>query len=270
LQQPVAVQIVAPFTKEVPMPRLKACTQIIGLAVLLAATSRTVAAGVPDLSKVDRRIVKEPVYQCKAPLYGLYVFGPEAKTRVWAIFDKSKPEAGPYDILYFDRNADGDLTASDKRISGMVNGGQVTFNIGAFTDPVTKQQHTDMSITRHGGPHPMVMLRMKWCDKVRIQGGYAPDAGPYTQFASSPAEAPVLWPAADGPLSFQFWQFKHLTIGEADDVRVFLGHQGQGRNTFCAVPDTFLPVKVPVLATLLYKDKDGKEHRAQSELHERC
>jgi hypothetical protein len=237
---------------------------------LMLASGFAAAAEAPDLGKIDRRIAKEPAYRSKQPLYGLYVFGPEAKTRVWAIFDKSKPEAADYDILYFDRNADGDLTASEERIEGKVEANQVTFTVGSFTDPLTKQTHTDLTITRHGGAAPMVMLRMNWCGKVQVMGGYAPDAGPYTEFAATPAEAPVLWPGADGPFSFQFWQLKPLTIGAADDVRVFLGHRGQGRNTFCAVPDTFLPKSVPVLATLLYTDKDGKEKRAQSELRERC
>jgi hypothetical protein len=228
------------------------------------------AADSPDLSKIDHRIAKEPTYKTTQPLYGLYVFGPEAKIRVWAIFDKSKPDAPDYDILYFDRNTDGDLTAPEERIAGKVEAEGVRFDIGSFTDPVTKQKHTEMSITRQGGGAPMVMLRMKWCDKVMIRGGYAPDVGPYTQFAPTPAKAPVLWPGADGSFSFQFWQLKPLTIAEADDVRVFLGHQGYGRNTFCAVPDTFLPKEVPVRATLLYKDKEGKERHALSELRDRC
>ena len=62
----------------------------------------------------------------------------------------------------------------------------MVFDIGSFTDPLTKQKHTEMSITRHGGSQTRVMLRMKWCDEVLIRGGYAPDAGPYTQFAASP------------------------------------------------------------------------------------
>ena len=238
--------------------------------LLLLTGSSAMTADMPDLSKIERRILKEPVYQSKQPLYGLYVFGPEAKTRVWAIFDKSGPDARAYDILYFDRNADGDLTAPEERIEGKVVGDQVIFDIGAFTDPLTKQKHTDLKITRHGGDAPMVMLRMKWCDKVQVMGGYAADAGPYTQFAPTPAEAPVLWPGADGPFSFQFWQLQPLSIDAADNVRVFLGHRGHGRNTFCAVPDTFLPKAVPVVATLLYTDNDGKERRAQSELRERC
>jgi hypothetical protein len=246
-------------------PSLSIC-----FGLLLLTGGYTGAADTPDLGKIERRIAKEPAYKAEQPLYGLYVFGPEAKTRVWAIFDKSRPDATDYDVLYFDSNADGDLTAPEKRIEGKVEAGRVTFDIGSFTDPLTKQKHTEMSITRHGGDAPRVSLRMKWCDKVMIHGGYAPNVGSYTQFATTPAKAPVLWPGADGPLSFQFWQLGPLAIGEAEDVRVFLGHQGQGRNTFCAVPDTFLPEIVPVLATLLYTDKDGKERRAQAELRERC
>jgi hypothetical protein len=193
------------------------------------------AADRPDLSQIDRRIAKEPACKATQPLYGLYVFGPQAKTRVWAIFNKSKPDAPDYDLLCFDRNTDGDLTAPEERIVGKVEAGGVTFDIGSFTDPVTKQKHTAMSITRQGGSAPLVTSRMKWCDKVMIRGGYAPDVSPYTQFATTPAKAPVLWPGADGPLSFQFWQLKPLNVGEAEDVRVFLGHQGHGRNTFCAV-----------------------------------
>lgn len=241
----------------------------LGAAILLLTVALANATEAPDLGKVDRRIAKEPAYKAK-PLYGLYVFGPEAKTRVWAIFDKSKPDAEEYDILYFDRNADGDLTAAGERIEGKVEAGRVVFNIGDFTDPGSKQKHTELTISRHGGPDPMVMLRMKWCGKVSVKGGYAPDVGPHTEFAGSPAQAPVLWPAADGPLGFQFWQQGPLIIGQSDDVRVFLGHQGHGRNTFCAVADTFLPREVPVLATLIYTDKDGKECRAQSKLHDRC
>jgi hypothetical protein len=241
----------------------------MSVALLPVAAAATDAVSLPDLSKLNRRIAKEPPYKAK-PLYGLYVFGPEAKTRVWAVLDKSKPDAAEYDILYFDRNADGDLTAAGERIEGKAEAGSTTFHIGEFTDQVAGQKHTGLTLRRDAGSNPMVMLHMKWCDKVDIRGGYAAKPGPYTEFATTPAAAPVMWPGADGPLGFQFWMVDPLPIGEAKDVRVFLGHQGCGRNTFCAVPDTFLPIKVPVLATLVYTDKNGKEQRARSELRERC
>lgn len=62
----------------------------------------------PDLSKIDRTIAKEPAYQGK-PKYCLVVYGPEAKTRVWLVVDG--------DTLYADCKGDGDLTAEGNRFS---------------------------------------------------------------------------------------------------------------------------------------------------------
>jgi hypothetical protein len=270
LAPPLVKQHQAKSMKEATMRGIRAVLERLASCLVLLTGGFLQAGDGPDLSRVDRHIVKEPPYRAKEPLYGLYVFGPEAKTRAWAVFDKSKPDAAEYDVLYFDRNANGDLTDSGERIEGKVAPEGVTFDIGTFTDPATGQKHTEVSITRHSQPHPMVMLRMKWCDKVMVKGGYASDVGPYTEFAPTPAAAPVLWPGADGPLGFQFWQLSPLPVGQATDVRVFLGHQGQGRNTFCAVPDTFLPKEILVLATLIYTDQAGKEQRARSELRERC
>jgi hypothetical protein len=252
------------------MKRVAAVFLLACLAVLTVPDHPVLAADPVDLSKIKRRISREPEYVAKEPLYALYVFGPRAATHVWAVLDKSKPDAPQYDVLFFDRNADGDLTADDERIEGEARGDEVTFDIGSFTDPKSKQRHTGLSIRRNEGKNSITMFRMKWCDEVAIRGGYAPQSGPYTQFASTPTAAPILWPGADGAFSFQFWMIDTLHVGESEDVRVFLGHQGLGKNTFCAVPDTFLPKDVPVIATLIYRDSVGKEQRFRSELRERC
>ena len=55
----------------------------------------------PDLSKVDRTIAKEPTYRT-TPRHCLLVLGPKADSRVWLVRDGEK--------LYVDRNANGDLT----------------------------------------------------------------------------------------------------------------------------------------------------------------
>ena len=55
-----------------------------------------------DLSTIDRNIGREPAYQSKTPRYGLLVFGPKAEARVWLVIDD--------DVIYIDRNANGDLT----------------------------------------------------------------------------------------------------------------------------------------------------------------
>ena len=83
-------------------------SRLLSILMVLGLSPAAVAA--VDLSKIAHKIVKEPAYRSK-PKYCLLVLGPEAKTRVWAVLDKSGPGATDYDVLYFDRNADGDLLA---------------------------------------------------------------------------------------------------------------------------------------------------------------
>jgi len=61
-----------------------------------------------DLSKIDRSISREPEY-VHAPHYALIVFGPQASHRSWLVMDGD-------DVLYFDRNGNGDLTDPEDRI----------------------------------------------------------------------------------------------------------------------------------------------------------
>src|SRR4051812_37728522 len=87
---------------------------VLALTPLLLVLNHA-AADVPDLSKIDRTIRKEPAYTAKQPLYGLAAFGPKAESRVWMVLDKSRPDADRYDVLHIDLNADGDLTGAGER-----------------------------------------------------------------------------------------------------------------------------------------------------------
>ncbi len=78
---------------------------LTAVAIFLSAT-RVWAI---DYDKIDRTIVKEPVYQSDAPKYVLLLFGPQAK-RVWVVIDGN--------TAYIDRNGDGDLTTAGKRFEG--------------------------------------------------------------------------------------------------------------------------------------------------------
>ncbi len=239
---------------------------VLGVAVALGLLTHAPASAVgpPDLTKVDRRIAREPKYTAGRPLYGLYVFGPRAETRVWAVMDKSREGREGYDVLYFDRDADGDLTGPGERFVS-----EGPFRVGTFKDPASGDVHENLTLTRRDDGS--VFLRMSWRGKEPVRGGYAEDSGPYCRFAATPAEAPVLWPGAEGPLGFQRWIFdKQFPIGGTGDARVFLGHAGVGPNTFCAVTQDFLPPAVPVLVTLIYTDGAGKECRSRNELRERC
>ena len=245
---------------------------LFAAATLLGFASAR-AADPTELNRIERQIKRQPAYTAQEPLYGLYVFGPGAKTRAWAVLDKSAAESKQYDILYFDRNGDGDLTDKNERIVGEVSdsGQSVSFSIGDFTDPFSHDVHTSLTLTRRASDEGSVMLRLDWQGREMMRGGYAEEPGPYTQFATSIAEAPILWFDASGEFGFQPWMMKKdLTIGGSADVRVFLGHEGIGKNTFCAVSQGFLPPDVSVLATLIYTDSEGREQRQPNEFSKRC
>jgi hypothetical protein len=75
-----------------------------------ALLSVSLPGSAADLSKIDRTIGKEPAYESQSkPKYCLVVYGPEAKTRVWLVLDG--------DVLYADRNCDGDLIGKDERFT---------------------------------------------------------------------------------------------------------------------------------------------------------
>src|SRR3954465_7111954 len=92
------------------------------LASLIALPLAVGVAAAPaaDLTRIDRTLKKEPVYQSKSPKYGLLVFGPKAETRVWLVLDIGDELAagdGSKTFLYVDRDGDGDLTGLGKKVA---------------------------------------------------------------------------------------------------------------------------------------------------------
>jgi hypothetical protein len=67
-------------------------------AVCLALVFSSPGACAADLTKLERPVLKEPVYRSN-PKYCLLVFGPEAKIKIWLAHDG--------DVLYVDRNGNG-------------------------------------------------------------------------------------------------------------------------------------------------------------------
>src|SRR2546423_1487819 len=113
------------------------CLAVVLLFGLLAAPLTAV-----DLTKIDRTILKEPVYKSKAPRYCLLVFGPEAKTRVWLVLDG--------DTLYVDRNGNGDLTEEGERVAAKDDRrrseGQFTFEVGDLRDGALLHKKFNISV----------------------------------------------------------------------------------------------------------------------------
>lgn len=77
---------------------------LLGFALLLFATAATNAI---ELEKVERTIGTQPKYLAPDQGYVLLVFG-ESAERTWLVFDG--------EILYVDRNGDGDLIDSNETI----------------------------------------------------------------------------------------------------------------------------------------------------------
>jgi len=98
-----------------------------------------------DLGRIDRRIVREPKYEAR-PHYALVVFGSNAAHRSWLVMDGEE-------LLYFDRNGNGDLTESEDLVTldteatseiniaeGSAYKGMNVFPIGQVADVDTKFQ----------------------------------------------------------------------------------------------------------------------------------
>ena len=225
-----------------------------------------------DFARVDRTVGKTPRLTAHAR-YGLFLFGTNGEKRVWAILDRRAADARAFDVLYLDRDADGDLTErgetiepAERKPKGEPDDG-VTFVVGELTDPGTGARHTGVTIT---WTDASVRFRMQWRGGKVTFGGFGPSRETYAQFAAEPEQAPVYVPGWDRPFQFEHWLSGELARGEATDFKVFVGNVGDRRGAFSAVDDEFLPHGAVPVATLLWTDRDGKPRESSFPLPERC
>src|SRR5262249_24647596 len=172
-----------------------------------------------DLSKIDRTIGKEPAYQGK-PKYCLVVYGPEAKTRVWLVLDG--------DVLYADRNGDGDLTGKDERFPTKFVP-RWGFQVGTITprggDPFA------LEVEVKPGPDGQETRYVIWC---RPQGGkgFLQRTDGVLLFADRPQEAPVVHFGGPVTLTILDWhqplQPRQLVRGRDNQVSILVGTPGFG------------------------------------------
>lgn len=82
---------------------------LAALIACVAFTAPLLAADRPevDYDKTDRSIGKLPKYESAKPEYGLLLFGPQARLKAWLAVDG--------DAIYFDSNANGDITDDGER-----------------------------------------------------------------------------------------------------------------------------------------------------------
>lgn len=224
--------------------------------------------------EVPREIGKLPTLRSPKPLYALFLFGLKGEARVWCVLDQSNPNETAYDVLYIDRNANGDLTEADERFATESVNSSCKFALGNLIDPGQKDVlHTEFTINwqkDRSGKKNSVRYSLKWRGEKRTFGPFGPYSHEYETFASSPSEAPIFVPGYDRPFEFAHWRSDKATPGEDLDFKVFVGQRGGSRGSFSSVDDKFLPEGQFVQATLFYKNKRGKEERVQALLTARC
>jgi hypothetical protein len=265
---------------------------------LLAAFAFGGSAAAADLKAVDRTIRKEPAYRSKSPRYGLLVFGPEAKDRVWLVHDG--------DTLYVDRNGNGDLTGpgeaipakADKdrnpdefgysfeigelRVGGRVHKGlgvgatpltlypdeiknQPNAKVALAADPKARGYSVSLNVDRPG------FRGMGIDDRTVVMAGPI-DVNGALLFADKPADAPIIH--LDGPLQVTVYGEKPtLKLERGVDFVLAVGTPGLGAGTLAmlAYQDTIPDAVVPHVEVLFPAVKaDDPPVRELYELKERC
>jgi hypothetical protein len=187
--------------------------RIINASLLLPFLASQAAAA--DLTRIDRAVGREPAYKSK-PEYCLLVFGPEAKTRVWLVRDQ--------DVLYVDRNGNGDLTEKGKGHVGVNHPKCIHWEIGEIVEADGRTRHTDLGVRFESGSW---LLWLRTADGLRQEVGN--EVG-RLQFAARPQDAPIIHFA--GPLTFlrpAFWEkLVAFTPGAEAHFTILLGTPGLG------------------------------------------
>jgi hypothetical protein len=226
---------------------------VLAACALLVVGAPATAA---DLSKIDRRLVKEPSYKGK-PGYCLLVFGAEAKVRVWLVKDG--------DALYLDRNGNGDLTEAGERLAG--KGGEPA---GAITAAAGKKyQIRQCYLTKLGAAKD----QQDYCFLALDVGGGLRQYS-FAAFANTPRNAPVVH--FDGPLTIEAAD-KNVTLVRGEkptDLSVYMVTRGRGARLGSTVLVDYdgIPKDVQPVVEIEFEKKEpnGKPVTVRYTLKQRC
>lgn len=213
------------------------------------------------LGTIKRVIAKEPAYQSKSPKYCLLVFGPEAEMRVWLVLDG--------DVLYVDRNANGDLTEQGERLA--IHSDLLphhVFHAKNLADKDGKVKVTGLLLTRFDNL-TRNQIAVSFEGKRRQYVGTGPEGD--LQFADRPQEAPVIH--FGGPLTLRLSRPLELAAGNtAQELYVEVGTPGLGKGTFAALAYEAVTKDVHPVAVIEFPSKKsgGKPVPVRVELTSRC
>jgi hypothetical protein len=267
--------------------------------VFLATVCFSASIATAEPLERTQRPRKEPAYRTKAPQYGVLVFGPDGKDRVWLVWDG--------DVLYVDRNGNGDLTEPGKRVvaekkpNGDVEEDGYPFPVGDITSggrnhkglvvyfaPLASLaagslgKRADVRGLLAKNPKTMVAGLRADVDVPGLKGaGVGGRAffmvGPVDltgvfQFSSTPEQAPHVW--LGGPLEITFWEsLPTLRVGRTSEMSYVVGTAGIGPGTFAmlAYDQTVPEAAKPAIEIAFPAIKTGAEPIQQKyEIQGRC
>jgi hypothetical protein len=254
-----------------PISSLLAALVLVGVA----------AAGdqATDLTKIDRTIAKEPAYKSK-PKYCLLAFGPETKMRVWLVLDG--------DVLYVDRNGNGDLTQEGERIVAArktwvvgVNGR--VWTVGDVAAPGGKVIYKGLTVSDVSESADSKFYSRGLGITVNVPIGSTralqsagsavrPAAGYNLRFADRPQDAPVIH--FGGPLRIMVKHPERFTAGikagQTYELEARVGTPGLDKDTAAIIDDTDLGLSVDpdngTVAELEFADRKGRQQRQRLKL----
>jgi RNA polymerase sigma factor (sigma-70 family) len=251
----------------------------------VAAPGRPAEPMFPDLTKIDRTIHKEPRY-AHQPYYALLAIGPEAKKRVWLVVDG--------EVVYVDRNGNGDLTEAKKRVAvdktikvapgmykhfdsfdlGKVEGLRLRLDFWVRDKKFVPDSDFDESV-RKG--HEENGWEFATLHRVKPDGSNVEAQIPVA-FCRRPQDAPICHLA--GPLTFVPRMDQRPTFFHGTDenmLSLLIGTPGlparNWKNPVTApLATTEVPADVHPVAHFMFPHKDGKSPPIEKDyvLRERC
>jgi hypothetical protein len=171
------------------------------------------------------------------------VLGPEAKTRVWLVLDGKD--------LVVDRNGNGDLTETGKRVPAS----GAAFKVGDIKGPDGKMRHLHLWMRQRSDKtvHLIITLdrKQRWF--------VGTDDADRLQFAIRPQQAPIIH--LDGPLTMRWYESPPTLIpGAMTELNVSVGTPGLGAGSFAMIQCcAILNCKVAPIAEIVFPHRKAGE-----------
>jgi hypothetical protein len=207
-----------------------------------------------DLAKINRAITKEPAYRSK-PRYCLLVFGLEAKTRVWLVLDG--------DVLYVDRNSNGDLTEKGERVEA-VRLKDLGWREFTVSEGIGQSKYKELVVLEQ---HPS-LGKHYWGVSLTVEGKGR--QGGAAVFAERPQDAPILH--FDGRLTMLLGVWKLVRDQKDGQLAAHLVNQGVGKDVFTFLNHKAIPDNIHPIAEIEFPNKNpsGEPVKVKLRLTERC